>query len=173
MGDPLDKRYINVGKCGTFENAGEGAFAKEDVPALTIYAIYSGRTFTGQDEFKLMKSQNISEGVWMYRHNVAVCDKKLDIPEEYGSMEKYTGSLGHKVNHKFEPNSDYITFDSARFGMIIALRARIDIAKGEEFFASYGYPISVNLPWYNKLYEEHIKENPVKESQIDLEKLIN
>ena len=28
----------------------------------------------------------------------------MDIPPEYVSLNKYTASLGHKINHSFDPN---------------------------------------------------------------------
>lgn len=49
------------------------------------------------------------------RHTVGFCDLGLDLPGEYEPTEKYSATLGHKVNHKFVPNSAYTTFDSARY----------------------------------------------------------
>ena len=39
----------------------------------------------------------------------------VDIPPQFSDTEKYNGTLGHKVNHDFNPNSMYIImYDSAR-----------------------------------------------------------
>ena len=38
----------------------------------------------------------------------------IDILPEYGSTEKYQGTLGHKVNHKFQFNSKFTPIETAR-----------------------------------------------------------
>ena len=48
------------------------------------------------------------------------CKMAIDIPPQYADTEKYNGTLGHKVNHDFKPNSEYIlAYDSARYVSII------------------------------------------------------
>jgi len=46
LGDPLDNRYINLKVSEKYPEAGEGAFAKTEVPKSTIYALYSGHIYT-------------------------------------------------------------------------------------------------------------------------------
>ena len=43
------------------------------------------------------------------------CSLKIDIPVEYGPAEKYQGTLGHKVNHHFEPETKYRAIETARY----------------------------------------------------------
>jgi hypothetical protein len=43
------------------------------------------------------------------------CSLKIDIPVEYGPAEKYQGTLGHKVNHHFEPETRYRQIETARY----------------------------------------------------------
>ena len=43
------------------------------------------------------------------------CDLRIDIPLEYGPTEKYQGTLGHKVNHQFEPDTKYGPIETARY----------------------------------------------------------
>ena len=38
----------------------------------------------------------------------------IDIPPDYGSSEKYQGTLGHKVNHNFKFNSIFTPIETAR-----------------------------------------------------------
>ena len=38
----------------------------------------------------------------------------IDIPPEFEPTDKFQGTLGHKVNHKFKPTTKYIPFESAR-----------------------------------------------------------
>ena len=45
---------------------------------------------------------------------VSGCGQTIFIPGEYGDINLYRKSLGHKVNHSFEPNSEYQLLDSAR-----------------------------------------------------------
>ena len=47
-----------------------------------------------------------------------------------------------------------------RFGIINALISLQEIAKGEEFFASYGYSYEAGAPWYKELFLEFMAENP-------------
>lgn len=51
---------------------------------------------------------------WKYRHNIRFCGTKIDIPPEFEQVEKFRGTLGHKVNHKFMPTTEYDIMDSAR-----------------------------------------------------------
>ena len=45
-----------------------------------------------------------------YRH-VLKCGYLIDVPvPEYKSVKNYQGTLGHKINHSFEPNCKFIHF---------------------------------------------------------------
>ena len=50
-----------------------------------------------------------------FRHQIQECEIKIDIPLEYEPSENYQGTLGHKVNHKFDPSSRYKTIETARY----------------------------------------------------------
>ncbi len=47
-----------------------------------------------------------------------------------------------------------------RFGIINALASLQEIAKGEEYYASYGYSFDAGAPWYKDLFLEFMAENP-------------
>ena len=49
------------------------------------------------------------------RHQIGDCGLKIDIPLEYGPAEKYQGTLGHKVNHRFDPETKYRVIETARY----------------------------------------------------------
>ena len=49
-----------------------------------------------------------------FRIPVPFCDLFLDIPPEYRSASNFSATLGHKVNHSFEPNVQFVGIDSAR-----------------------------------------------------------
>ena len=38
----------------------------------------------------------------------------IDLPPEYGSIDKYQATLGHKLNHDSNVNSKFVTFESPR-----------------------------------------------------------
>ena len=52
-GDPLDNRYMLLKTSERYPAAGEGAFAKEDVPAFTVFSLYGGRILTKDEMDKL------------------------------------------------------------------------------------------------------------------------
>ena len=41
-------------------------------------------------------------------------DIELDIAPEFEPTSKYQGTLGHKVNHDFRPNSKYLQLETPR-----------------------------------------------------------
>ena len=49
------------------------------------------------------------------RSKIEDCGLTIDIPLEYGTAEKYQGTLGHKVNHRFEPETNYGPIETARY----------------------------------------------------------
>ena len=50
-----------------------------------------------------------------FRSQIAECKLVIDIPHGYGPTEKYQGTLGHKVNHKFVPPTKYRSIETARY----------------------------------------------------------
>ena len=60
--------------------------------------------------------EDMSERLWMYSLNVNdKCDLNIDIPSDFETIEKYSATLGHKVNHSFKAaNSRYTDMDSPR-----------------------------------------------------------
>jgi len=55
LGDPLDNRYIHLKVSEKYPEAGEGAFAKENVPKNVFYAVYGGRLYN-KEEYKTFNS---------------------------------------------------------------------------------------------------------------------
>ena len=53
---------------------------------------------------------------------------------------RYNATLGHKVNHSFEPNSEFILFSAHPIlGTVMALAAMEDMLPGQELTVNYGY----------------------------------
>jgi len=68
----------------------------------------------------------------------------LDVPGILGSTNYYIASLGHKVNHTFDPakrNSVYAHCQHPRFGHIKSVKTTRKVAKDEELLVNYGYDI--------------------------------
>lgn len=123
----MDNRYLYLKPSEEYPMAGEGSYAKVDVPAHTPFALYGGHIMTPaeMEERKVQQSKDLQErglsmrdpeayDTWKYRHNAGYCKLQIDIPIEYGDTEKFRATLGHKVNHKFNPTTFYTQIDSAR-----------------------------------------------------------
>ena len=108
-------------------SAGEGLFAREDIPPDTVFVLYSGHILTSveMDNFRKEEREanrrdnigaNEATGMakWKYRHNIRMCNLAIDIPPEYGEADRFRATLGHKINHKFEPNTVFASIDSPR-----------------------------------------------------------
>ena len=48
------------------------------------------------------------------RHSIRPCGLSIDIPGKYGDTDLYRATLGHKVNHKFNPTTFYDNIESPR-----------------------------------------------------------
>ena len=67
-------------------------------------------------------------------------DLCVDIPPEFGPLEKFRVSLGHKANHSFRFNAQYTLFSAHPvLGTIMALVATRDLPAGTEVLCKYGY----------------------------------
>jgi len=177
--DPLENKYMYIKKS---EFNGEGAFAARDLPADLIYANYAGFLYTAEEDRTILtprlhrkiKEKNWNkddpeyEKEWTYRIAFNHCQMIIDIPPEYGSTEKFQGSLAHKINHKFDSNSIFAPIESARFGIILSLKTSMPMKKGEELFTHYGYTQTFAPKWYRELYKHYAKENPEKASKESL-----
>ncbi len=59
--DPLDSRYIRLGPSPTFPEAGEGSFAKVDIPTGTTYVLYGGNLWGADRAKELLARDNEGE----------------------------------------------------------------------------------------------------------------
>ena len=73
----------------------------------------------------------------------------MNLPYELWNLDKFRASLAHKMNHSFKKmNCQFITVYNPRFGVVRGAEATRDIAKGEQIFVEYGYPIEdMYPPW--------------------------
>ena len=52
-GDPLDNRYIELRTSERYPEAGEGAFAKVDIPPEVFFVVYGGFIYTSAEHIQL------------------------------------------------------------------------------------------------------------------------
>ena len=180
----MDKKYVETGESKLFPIAGEGLFAKIDIPKDTTFVLYNGQLYNKADGEQMKFNQNktlAKNGIadphhpeaiaaWKYRHNVKMCEVLIDIPAEFEPTEKYAATFGHKLNHMFEPTTRFVTVDSPRFGIIVAVRTKVDVKAGDELTVAYGYPANTDLPWYQHELEKYKKEHPEKFAKDNEEK---
>ena len=136
-------------KESSISGAGEGLFARKDLPPKTIVAYYNG--------LKVMPEQNYAPMNFNYQIYVdwGNTDQSpyIDIPSECVDSSVYVASLAHKANHSFTPNCQYVAVDHPRFGRIPALKTLRHVEKGEELFSHYKYDMALAPNWYTEAYE--------------------
>ena len=58
----------------------------------------------------------------------------------HSATSQYRATLGHKANHSFRPNAKYDLFSAHPvLGLIMGIRALVDIPAGVEVLANYHY----------------------------------
>ena len=121
------------------DQAGEGLFAKTDLPSRTIVALFAGvrlKTATVAARLSCNKYYLCQMSLHMlhirerprsdYRIGLNV-DLDLDIPDTCVDTSAYCATLGHKANHSFTPNGSFDLFEHPRFGLIRAILSLEDI----------------------------------------------
>ena len=117
--DPWEERQVCVRQSG-LEQAGEGLFAREDLPAKTLVALFAGVRLKASS----LESRDRPRSDYRIRLNA---DLDLDIPDHSLSTSVYCATLGHKANHSFLPNATFDIIDHPRFGLIRAISSLVDI----------------------------------------------
>ena len=83
----------------------------------------------------------------------------LDILPECVSLKNYRASLGHKINHSFEPNCKWDQIIHPTFGRIPSVITLMDLKAGTELTCHYMIDMQEasgiqHLQWYVDLWEE-------------------
>ena len=147
--DAYEQALVYVGQ-SDIPNAGEGLFAKCDLPENTVSSFYNGIRLTHHE---------VDSRVWELNDNTISLDDKcvIDVPNDCAILDNYVATLGHKANHSFSPNCEYAPFCHPRFGDIKCIRTIAPIPKGNELTCNYGYDHKIpgssvqDLPcWYTK-----------------------
>ena len=83
----------------------------------------------------------------------------LDIPPECVSLENYRASLGHKINHSFQPNCKWDQMLHPTFGRIPSVITLMDLKAGTELTCHYMIDMQeaagmACLEWYLDLWDK-------------------
>ena len=93
------------------EGAGDGLFAKRDLPAETVIAYYNGLHINPEDDY--------SPSSYNYQIYVDWTNTEgspyVDIPSECVDFSNYSASLAHKANHSFTPNCRFVSVHHPRY----------------------------------------------------------
>ena len=87
----------------------------------------------------------------------------MDILPECVSLEAYNATLGHKINHSFEPNCKWDVVVHPVFGRIPRIVTLMDLEVGTELTCHYMINMeeAANLEdhkWYVDLWEDFSKK---------------
>lgn len=151
--------------------AGEGLFAKINLPSDTVVAIYAGQ---------LVDQDIVDARDWALNSNTLTYDEddelSVDVPAPYDSTTQYCASLGHKVNSTFSRaaiNCVYSTCYHPVFGVVRCIQTVKDVSEGDELYVCYGFELgTVNndrlSDWYRQLSELDIASDSDTDSEAEL-----
>jgi len=169
--DPYESRTVQVGKS---EKAGaqDGLFTTREVLSGEVLAFYSGLIIYCDSSLRALDRRELSDEEEHVRnmYNIALDigddDDNLciDIPPEMGNdVNKYNATLGHKVNHSFTPNSEFVLFTAHPvLGTIMALTALKDMPAMVEISVNYGYNFTTEPDqpqWFKTLWKQFHSES--------------
>ena len=103
--DPYEQQTIYIGSSEIHPEAGEGLFAKRNLPKGTLIALFNG-----------VRKRDIN-GLPSATSAYKICFVRgvdLDIPQYYISAKKYCATLAHKACHSFTPNAGFYIFEHPR-----------------------------------------------------------
>src|SRR5206468_7949938 len=104
--DPYESICCYVTKATVSDTAGEGLFARIDLPSRTVVSFYNGIK-----QFDRITERNN----WELNSNAMSLDEEehidIDIPSPYDNMKYFIASLGHKANHSFDIENRNAMYD--------------------------------------------------------------
>ena len=95
--DPYEHHTVYVAPSSLGPQAGEGLFARVDLPAGVCVSFYNGLK---QTEAETERRH------WRFNGNCIALDEAagidIDVPQHLATLGRYCASLGHKANHTFD-----------------------------------------------------------------------
>jgi len=162
LADPYESSLVQVKQSG-MDGAGEGLFAKVDIPEGVIVAYYNGLRFNAGDR---MKEDETGYAIFV-EHNARVDKhaKHMDIPSRYHSSQDYSATLAHKLNHRFSPNCLWDNAEHPVHGLVPAVRTMVAVSAGEELTIHYQLDMERAPDWYADEWEKHSCASPTFSGQ--------
>lgn len=145
--DPYESRTVEVRRSG-LSGAEDGLFTLRHVIAGETLAFYNGYILNCDSALRALDRREMSDEEEHTRnmYNIALDLEEgdnlcIDLPPHLGNgVERYNATLGHKVNHSFEPNAEFVLFSGHPvLGTIMSLSATVDIPPDQEVTVHYGY----------------------------------
>ena len=146
--DPYESLTVAC-RTSSVDGAGDGLFARRDVPAGAIVAYYNGLRVRPGDAYDAKEANYQIYVDWLDTDN----SPYVDIPIAAIEFSAYRASLAHKANHSFVPNCKYVAMAHPRFGRIPCLKTLKPVARGQELFAHYKYDMALAPTWYQIAWE--------------------
>jgi len=182
--DPYEERTVEV-QVSLLPGATDGLFTKRHTETGDILAFYGGYMISCNSSLRALDRQEYSDVEEhqrnMYSLSLGLEEEDnfcLDLPPELGNnVAKYNATLGHKLNHSFEPNVEFYLFSvHPVLGTIMSLSALEDIPAGTELTVNYGYDLEADPDqpqwfrdqWVNN-YGEVLEESSGMEDMDDAE----
>ena len=119
---------------------GEGLFSKRPIKAKTIVAFYNGVRLAG------MEPDGVSWDERSYRIMLGE-DTRMDIPDTMRQLTQYRATLGHKIQHSFDPNCEFWETYHPVFGQVPCVRTLHDVPGGVELTVHYNYMLDDCPQW--------------------------
>ena len=147
--DPFEHKRVYVAKSRVSPLAGEGLFAKQDLEAGSLVALFNG--------FRIRQADGTAQAKFSDYKISLTREIALDIIGKFVNLSNYRATLAHKACHSFAPNSQFLDLYHPRFGQIMCIAAKTDIKRGEEVLVSYNYGLHLAPEWYRHAYFEHLR----------------
>ncbi len=150
--DTTEETWVYTAPSSLGPEAGEGLYAKRDIPENTVVAFFGGMRLS-LSEWNSTKPMD--PHYWM---RVEGDNSVMYLPDQLGSnTAKYRATLAHKINHSFSRwNCMFHNLDHPRFGLIPAARVVDSVPEGTELLCMYEYNYHEASPWYQELWRRDI-----------------
>ncbi|XP_023320452.1 histone-lysine N-methyltransferase SETD7 [Eurytemora carolleeae] len=179
--DPYESRTVEVRNSSVEDtSAGQGLFTKRNIIKGEVLAFYNGyiifcnattRPLNRQSFSK--EEEHIRNTYRMFHHQEEVKDNYcIDLPPELANLQRYNATLGHKVNHSFQPNSEFLLFPlHPILGTVMSLVATQDIQADQEILVDYEYYVNEDQlesqpDWFRKLWLQEKQNKEIKHEEL-------
>jgi histone-lysine N-methyltransferase SETD7 len=160
--DPYETEIV-VCRESRINGAGDGLFAKKDLPSDTLVSYYNGLKVQYEEHYAPMNFNYQIYVDWNFTDKSAF----IDIPTESIDSSSYCASLAHKANHSFLPNCQFVSANHPRFGRVPSLKTIRPVARGDELLTHYKYDMALAPNWYTEAWQMFSAPNEYSDYQED------